>query len=288
MSPTEPRIVERVRALQTWADTERASGRRIALVPTMGALHEGHLSLVRLARGRADRVVVSIFVNPTQFGAGEDLDHYPRDLPGDLAKLARLDVDVVFTPPVAEMYPPGDATSVEVTGPATEGLCGRFRPGHFRGVTTVVSRLLLAAKPHVALFGEKDYQQLVVIRLMARDLRLDVEIVGGPTVREPDGLAMSSRNAYLTDTERGQARALYAGLLEARHLARAGNRGAARLRAAARERIEKEPLLELEYLELVCAETLEPLDRLDRRAVLAAAVRVAGTRLIDNLPLEAP
>ncbi len=287
MSPTEPRLIERVRDLQAWADLERRVGRRIALVPTMGALHEGHLSLVRLARGRADRIVVSIFVNPTQFGPGEDFDRYPCDEAGDRAKLAGLGVDVLFEPRVGDMYPDGNATWVEVKG-AAENLCGPFRPGHFRGVTTVVSRLLLAAKPHVALFGEKDYQQLVLLRRMTRDLRFDVEIVGGPTVREPDGMAMSSRNAYLTDVERRQARALYAGLLDARHLAEAGEQNGERIVAAVRERIEKEPLLEIQYVELACADTLEPLERLDRRAVLAGAILVGQTRLIDNVLLEGP
>jgi pantoate--beta-alanine ligase len=285
MSPTEPRIIERVRDLQAWADSVRASGRRIGLVPTMGSLHEGHLSLVRLARGRADRVVVSIFVNPTQFGPGEDFERYPRDPAGDLAKLARLNVDVVFSPGVTDLYPTGNATWVEVTR-VTEGLCGRFRPGHFRGVTTVVSRLLLAAKPHVALFGEKDYQQLAAIRRMCRDLGFDVEIVAGPTVREPDGLAMSSRNAYLDDEERRQALSLYAGLLDARHLADSGMRSGERIKAAVCERIEKQPLVQLQYVELADAETLEPLGRLDRPAVLAAAIGVGKTRLIDNILLE--
>ena len=175
MSPTRTRVIERVRDLQAWADLERRAGRRIALVPTMGALHEGHLSLVRLARGQADRIVVSIFVNPTQFGPGEGLERYPRDEAGDREKLSGLGVDVVFQPTVADMAPDGSGTWVEVKG-ATDHLCGPFRPGHFRGVTTVVSRLLLAAKPHVALFGEKDYQQLVVLRKMTRDLRFDIEI----------------------------------------------------------------------------------------------------------------
>ena len=286
MSPTEPQIITEVRKLQRWADGIRADGRRIALVPTMGALHEGHLSLVRLAQARADRVVVSIFVNPTQFGPKEDLEHYPRDLAGDLSKLRGRGVDVVFTPNVREMYPEGDATWVEVER-LSEGMCGRHRPGHFRGVTTVVARLFNAARPHVALFGEKDYQQLVLIRRMARDLLFDLEIVAGPTVREPDGLAMSSRNAFLTPEARQQARALNAALHEVRELVRSGELDAERLLAAARNRIEKEPLAEIDYIEIRDAETLEPLGRLDRRAVMGLAVRFAATRLIDNTILEA-
>jgi pantoate--beta-alanine ligase len=217
-SATGPRIVREIRELQRWADGERASGRRIALVPTMGALHEGHLSLVRRARACADRVVASVFVNPTQFGPGEDFDRYPRDLDGDAAKLGRSGCDVVFAPSAGEMYPDGDCTWVEVEG-LTDGLCGRDRPGHFRGVTTVVTRLLNAAKPHIAVFGEKDYQQLVVVRRLVRDLHIDVDIVAAPTVREPDGVAMSSRNALLERSHRAPAR-------------REGARRARRLRGA--------------------------------------------------------
>jgi pantoate--beta-alanine ligase len=286
MNPTEPRIVERVSDLQRWADAERAAGHRIALVPTMGSFHEGHLTLVHLAREQGDRVVVSIFVNPTQFGPSEDYERYPRELEQDLAKLRATSVDVVFTPPVEDMYPEGEATWVEVER-LTDGMCGPFRPGHFRGVTTIVARLLQAAKPHVAVFGEKDYQQLQVIRRMVRDLRIDVEVVAGATVREADGLAMSSRNAYLSRDARAQALALFAGLLEGRDLAGAGERDASRLVARVRDRIEKEPLAHVQYVELRDAGSLEPLSRLDRRAVLAVAVLVDGTRLIDNIILEA-
>jgi len=284
-SPTGPRIIREVRELQRWADGERASGRRIALVPTMGALHEGHLSLVRRARACVDRVVASVFVNPTQFGPGEDFDRYPRDLDGDAAKLGRSGCDVVFAPSAGEMYPDGDCTWVEVEG-LTDGLCGRDRPGHFRGVTTVVTRLLNAAKPHIAIFGEKDYQQLVVIRRLVRDLHIDVDIVAGPTVREPDGVAMSSRNALLERSHREQACALNAALAEARDLYGAGERDATRLMSVARQRVEKEPDARVDYVELRCAETLAPLERIDRPAVLALAVRFGATRLIDNTTLE--
>jgi pantoate--beta-alanine ligase len=285
MSRTEPRIIERVEELQRWADAERAAGRRIALVPTMGALHEGHLSLVLLGRELATRVVVSIFVNPTQFGPSEDFERYPRDLAGDAENLGRIGVDVVFAPPVEEIYPKDDSTWVEVER-VTDGLCGPYRPGHFRGVTTVVARLFHAAKPHVAVFGQKDYQQLQVIRRMTRDLHFDVEIVGGATVREADGLAMSSRNAYLSPEARSQAGAIYAALLEVRSLARAGERDAGRLASRVRERIEKEPLACVQYVEVRDAETLEPLTRVEGRAVVGVAALFGATRLIDNIVLE--
>jgi pantoate--beta-alanine ligase len=286
MNPIDPQIIRTVRELQQWSDGMRRAGRRIALVPTMGALHTGHLSLVRLAHQRADRVIVSIFVNPTQFGPTEDFDRYPRDLPGDVSKLKSVGADVVFAPSVADMYPDGNATWVDVER-LTEGMCGRSRTGHFRGVTTVVARLLNAAKPHVAVFGEKDYQQCAVIQRMVRDLLIDVEIIAAPTVREPDGLAMSSRNAYLRPEARQQAVALNAALHDARQLYRAGIRDARALVHAARRRIRKEPLAEIEYIELCDADTLEPIHEASTRSVLALAVRFEGTRLIDNTVLEA-
>ena len=285
MNPTEPRIICDAQLLQSWADEQRARGKRIALVPTMGALHEGHLSLVRLAGHRADRVVVSIFVNPTQFGPGEDFARYPRDLARDVAKLRSLHVDVVFAPPVDEVYPPGDATRVQVERLA-EGMCGRGRPVHFGGVTTVVARLLNLAKPHIAVFGEKDYQQLQIVRRMVRDLCFDVEVVPGPTVREPDGVALSSRNAYLSAEARQQARALSAALIEVQGLWHGGESDSRCLVAAARRRIEKEPLARVEYVEVRDADTLEELARVDRRAVVGLAVHFEGTRLIDNAVLE--
>jgi pantoate--beta-alanine ligase len=279
-------LIERVAELQAWADGLRAQGRRIALVPTMGALHEGHLSLVRIGLARADRVVASIFVNPTQFGRGEDYAIYPRDLAGDSEKLRRAGCDVVFAPPVSEIYPEGWSTWVEVAGGLGEGMCGRSRPGHFRGVTTVVARLFHAAKPHVAVFGEKDYQQLAVIRRMTRDLLMDVEIVAGPTVREADGLAMSSRNANLSEVEREQARVLNAALCEAGQMLRAGERNAARLVAAARERLAEASLGRIDYVELVDPDTLEPLEKVETRGLLALAVHFSKARLIDNALLE--
>ncbi len=282
MSPTEPLVISEVRALQRWSDEIRRGGRRVGLVPTLGALHEGHLSLVRLARERAERVVVSIFVNPTQFGEDEDLEAYPRDLSGDLAKLAALGVDVVFAPSAAQMYPPGVPPVWVDVEQLTRGLCGRIRPGHFRGVTTVVARLFHAARPDVAVFGQKDYQQLQVVRAMSNALLFGVEIVPGPTVREPDGLAMSSRNAYLDEDSRLQARCLNAALVEARRLFRDGERDAAYFVDVARRRIEKEDAAEIQYVELCDARTLEPLDQIRGPAVLALAVFIDGTRLIDN------
>lgn len=284
-SPTEPRVFERVRELQRWSDAERCAGRRIALVPTMGALHEGHLSLVRIGLQHADRVVASIFVNPTQFGPSEDFDAYPRQVEADVVKLARVGVDALFLPSVGEMYPEGNATWVDVEG-ITGGLCGASRPGHFRGVTTIVSRLFHAAKPHVAVFGEKDFQQLAVIRRMTRDLLFDIEIVPGPTVREPDGLAMSSRNQNLSPEAREQAVCLNAALREARELVRAGVRDAAKLVAAARARIQREPLARIDYVEVVDADSLAAVDRVDDRALMAVAVRFGATRLIDNTILQ--
>jgi pantoate--beta-alanine ligase len=280
------KTIERVAELQAWADGLRAQGRRIALVPTMGALHEGHLSLVRVGLARADCVVASVFVNPTQFGAGEDYAIYPRDLVGDGEKLRRAGCDVLFAPPVSEIYPQGWSTWVEVEGGLGTGLCGRARPGHFRGVTTVVARLFSAAKPHIAVFGEKDYQQVAVIRRMARDLLLDVEIVAAPTVREADGLAMSSRNENLSEAERDQARALNAALAEARQRLRAGERSAARLIEAARQRLAEAPLARIDYVELVDPDTLEPLEKVESRAVMALAVHFSRARLIDNALLE--
>jgi pantoate--beta-alanine ligase len=286
LNHTEPQQIRSASELQRWSDETRAAGRRIALVPTMGALHEGHLSLVQAGYRIADRVVVSIFVNPTQFGPAEDFARYPRDLARDLESLRKVGTDVLYTPSVEEVYPSGDATWVTVER-LTTGLCGRSRPGHFRGVTTVVARLLHAARPHVAIFGEKDYQQLAVIRRMARDLGFGVEIVGAPIVREPDGLAMSSRNEFLSPRARQQATALNAALHEARALVRAGVSDAVTVCATARQRIEKEPLAEIDYVELVDAEKLEPVREVGARSLLALAVRFEGTRLIDNTLLEA-
>lgn len=277
------RTVEEVKA---WAAGLRREGRRLALVPTMGFLHEGHLSLMREGRSRADVVATSIFVNPTQFGPKEDLSRYPRDLSGDLTKCASAGVDVVFAPEDPQaMYPPGYQTYVEVTE-VSQGLCGERRPGHFRGVATIVTQLLCLFRPDVALFGEKDYQQLQVIRALNRDLHLGVDIVGMPTVREPDGLAMSSRNAYLSPEERQRALSLSRGLKAAQALLREGTREAGALVGAVRRELEAAGLRE-DYVGLVDAEHLRPLVTVapGQSARLLVAAFSGATRLIDNLPL---
>ena len=272
--------------VKAWGAALRRDGRTLALVPTMGYLHDGHLSLMREGRRRADGVATSIFVNPTQFGPKEDLARYPRDLEGDLAKCASAGVDVAFAP--AEpgvMYPPGYQTYVEVTE-VSKGLCGERRPGHFRGVATIVTQLLCLFRPDVALFGEKDYQQLQVIKALNRDLHLGVEILGMPTVREPDGLAMSSRNAYLSAEERRRALSLSRGLGAAQALSRAGTTDAAALTEAVRRELRAADLRE-DYVELVDAERLTPLATLQpgQPARLLVAAFCGTTRLIDNQPI---
>jgi len=260
----------------------RAAGKRIAFVPTMGYLHEGHVSLLDEGRRRGDILVLSIFVNPTQFGPKEDLSRYPRDLEGDLGKAQRAGVDVAYVPEAAAMYPDGYQTFVEVEE-LQKGLCGASRPGHFRGVATVVLKLFHAVQPHVALFGRKDYQQLQVLTRMTRDLDLGVEVVGLPIVREPDGLAMSSRNAYLSADERLRALALSRALLAARETFEQGERDAARLVDCARATLHMTPGVRLDYLELRDAESLAELHgRVTRPAVMAVAAFVGSTRLIDN------
>ena len=266
----------------------RARGERVGFVPTMGFLHAGHLSLVRLARTRADRVVASIFVNPKQFGPNEDFARYPRDPEGDAAKLAGAGVDLLFAPPVEELNPPGFSTTVHVAG-VSEGMEGARRPGHFDGVTTVVARLFCLVLPDVAAFGAKDGQQVAVVKRMTRDLGLPIEILVGETVREPDGLAMSSRNAYLTPEERAKAPALSRALLAARLLFELGERDASTLLRAARKALEAEPAIRVDALDLVDAETMAPVaTTITRPAMLAAAVFLGKTRLIDNVRLEPP
>ena len=279
------RVIEQVRAMQAWADKVRREGKRIGLVPTMGCLHEGHLSLIRLARKRTDVVVVSIFVNPTQFGPTEDFEKYPRTFDRDQELVEQAGGEIIFAPGVEEMYPPGFDTSVTVAR-LTKGLCGASRPGHFRGVTTVVTKLLCAAKPHVAVFGQKDFQQAAVIRRMVRDLNLDVEIVTAPIVREADGLAMSSRNAYLSPKERRDARVLFQSLEKAEKMVRDGEREASEIIAAMKTEIEAKPAARIDYVAVVDAETLEPVTHLKGRALVALAVWIGKTRLIDNVVLE--
>ncbi len=258
----------------------------VGLVPTMGALHEGHLSLVRRARTESDHVVVSVFVNPAQFGPQEDLDAYPRDLDRDLRLLEAEGADIVFGPSLEEMYPPGFDEWVEVGGSLTARLEGEFRSGFFRGVTTVVARLFRIVQPQRAYFGEKDAQQLRVVRRMAREQGLPVEIVGLPTVREPDGLAMSSRNAYLSPEERRAALVLPRALALAREVVeRRGVRDVATLKEALESCIGEEPRVRIDYIAVTDHETLDELTVIDRPALLLLAVRVGSTRLIDNVPL---
>jgi pantoate--beta-alanine ligase len=280
-----PRVLRTVSEVKAWGEALRREGRRLALVPTMGYLHEGHLSLMREGRRRADVVATSIFVNPTQFGPKEDLGRYPRDFEGDLAKCASAGVDAVFAPEPGAMYPPGYETYVEVTE-VSKGLCGERRPGHFRGVATIVTQLLCLFRPEVALFGEKDYQQLQVIKALNRDLHLGVEILGMPTVREPDGLAMSSRNAYLSPEERQRALSISRGLASAQALYRSGTREAAALIDAVRREIRAADLRE-DYVELMDAERLTPLATVQpgQPARLLVAAFCGATRLIDNQPV---
>ena len=267
----------------TVADLRAAlvDAKRVGMVPTLGALHEGHISLVREARKHADLVVVSIFVNPAQFAPNEDFDAYPRTLEADLARLAGQ-ADLVFTPTAPEIYPDGHATTISVGGPSA-GLETDFRPHFFSGVATVVAKLLIAAMPEVAVFGEKDYQQLQVIRQMVRDLALPVEIVGAPTLREPDGLALSSRNAYLSPTERNTAGQLNVILKDAIVRARAGDLHAAE--AWAEKALEEAGFNSVDYVAIRDAETLAPVTILARPARILAAAKIGKTRLIDNMPL---
>jgi pantoate--beta-alanine ligase len=274
-------IIRDPAVMRARAEDLRRDGRVIAVVPTMGALHDGHLSLIKLARARADVVILTIFVNPTQFGPNEDLSRYPRDEAGDLAKARPHGVDLAFCPDAAAMYPAGAQTFVEVRELARP-LCGASRPGHFAGVATIVTKLFNLTRPHVAVFGEKDYQQLAIIRRMVRDLDLGIEIVGGPIVREPDNVAMSSRNAYLSPEQRLVARSLSAGLAAAQAAFAAGERDAAALVAQAQAPIEAAPGTRIDYLELRDADALTAITTVQRPAVLAMAVFVGTTRLLDN------
>jgi pantoate--beta-alanine ligase len=280
---SEPLVITDPAAMSAWSEAARARGERIAFVPTMGALHAGHQALLVEGRRIADRLALSIFVNPTQFGPTEDLSRYPRDLAGDLALAASARTDVAFVPEPLAIYPSGFQTFVEVRE-VQKGLCGERRPGHFVGVATVVLKLFNIVRPHFALFGEKDFQQLAVIRRMVGDLAVPVEIVGRPTVRESDGLAMSSRNRYLSPADRQRAAALFGGLSAARALRAAGEVGVEVLLDAARAKIL--PAVDrLDYLELRDADTLTPIARVDSAAVMLVAAFIGGTRLIDNLRL---
>jgi pantoate--beta-alanine ligase len=279
------KVVRTVTALRKAIAAFRKKGETVALVPTMGALHEGHLSLIAAARKRADRVVATIFVNPTQFGPREDLSRYPRPFAADSKALTEAGADLLFAPTVEAMYPPGFATSITVGGVA-EGLDGQFRPGHFVGVASVVAKLLIQAAPDVAIFGEKDFQQLAVIRRMVRDLDLPVRIEGAPTVREADGLAISSRNAYLAPEQRRAATALYRALARAAADVGEGKMSWPEIADAGIRAIRAGGFDRVDYLELRDAVTLEPVENAERPARFLAAAWIGTTRLIDNVPVK--
>jgi pantoate--beta-alanine ligase len=278
-------ILSDPRDMQAVSLAWRKLGQQIALVPTMGYFHEGHLSLMRYGRERGDRLVVSLFVNPTQFGPSEDLDRYPRDLDRDAALAREVGVDVLYTPADADMYPKGYQTYVTVEG-LSQGLCGASRPGHFRGVATVVLKLFHQVLPHLAVFGEKDYQQLAVIKRLAADLDVPVEVVGRPIIREADGLALSSRNTYLSPEERQSALCLFQALTLARDLAASGEDNADKILSKVNQMISSTPHTRLDYAVLVDPDTLHEVNNIQGSARLAVAARVGVTRLIDNLLLE--
>ena len=275
------KIVSDIREMQQLAGHYRQQGKTIGFVPTMGYLHEGHLSLMRRTRPQCDILVVSIFVNPTQFGPNEDFERYPRDFERDERLCREVGVDVVFYPTADAMYPRPYLTYVHVEK-LSETMCGASRPGHFRGVTTVVTKLFNIVQPHIAVFGQKDYQQSLIIRQMVRDLNFDVEIDVAPIVREADGLAMSSRNKYLSPEERQQALVLYRSLTRAEELIREGERNVDTLLQAMQTVISEAPDARIDYIAIVDAETLEPLSTVRHNTVIALAVYIGTTRLIDN------
>ncbi len=275
-------VVRVIKEMQKVSDQLKQEGKKIGLVPTMGYLHDGHLSLVRKVKGLCDVVVVSIFVNPTQFGPGEDFKRYPRDEEGDKAKLEGEAVDFLFIPEASDMYPSGYQAYVDVTE-VSKGLCGDFRPIHFRGVATVVAKLFNIVKPDMAIFGEKDYQQLLVIKRMVEDLNFDIKIIPGILIREGDGIAMSSRNAYLSPEERRRALILYCSLLKGKDLFQSGERKASALIRTVKESIASADGVSLQYVEVRDAETLEKIDSVSRPAVIALAAIVGSVRLIDNI-----
>jgi len=279
------RIVRETRAMQQAAESARHSSKTLGLVPTMGFFHEGHLSLMRRARAECDLVIVTLFVNPTQFAPNEDLSGYPRDFETDCRLAEAEGVDLMYAPANAEVYAPDHATFVDVERLATT-LCGASRPGHFRGVATVVAKLFNICKPHKAYFGMKDYQQLRIIEAMVKDLNFDLDIVRCPIVREPDGVAMSSRNSYLSADERRAAVVLRRSLIHAEESFRAGERDAEKLKSKVRAEIGIEPLAQPDYIELVDADDLQPRIIIERDSVLAVAVRFGKARLIDNLYLQ--
>jgi len=278
-------IIERTTQMQEICRQIRASGKTIAFVPTMGFLHDGHLELLRQGRRLADVLILSIFVNPTQFGPAEDFAQYPRDMEGDLKKAESAGTDYVFSPPVGEMYPYGFQTKIIVER-VPEHLCGLSRPGHFEGVATVVAKFFNITMPRMALFGEKDFQQLSVIRRMATDLNMDIEIVGVPTVREPDGLAMSSRNKYLSPEERKSALCLKKSIDFALEMIKNGERDAEKIKDAVQKMIQSYPFTDIDYIAICDPLTLDDIGVINEKALLALAVRVGRTRLIDNQQID--
>ncbi len=276
------KIITTINEMRSFSESHRMRGRKLGFVPTMGFLHEGHLSLMRRARQENDILVASVFVNPTQFGPSEDLDRYPRDAEGDRAKCEASGVDALFMPQALELYPEKPVVFVAVEG-VSEVLEGALRPGHFRGVATIVAKLFNIVKPHRAYFGQKDFQQCVVIKRMVAGLNLDVEVSVLPTVREQDGLAMSSRNSYLNEAERRAAAVIWRALSEGERLFRTGQRDVALLQSAVRGVLTQEPGLPIDYVELVDPDSLLPTAVVESRTVILVAVRVGRTRLIDNL-----
>jgi pantoate--beta-alanine ligase len=279
------KIIRTIAEMKEYSGEVRAAGKVLGFVPTMGYLHEGHLTLMRESGKKSDVTVASIFVNPLQFGQGEDYEEYPRDLTRDAALAEEAGVSAVFAPTAAEMYPRGYNTFVDVAG-VTGPLCGRSRPGHFRGVTTVVNKLFNIVRPHYAFFGQKDAQQVLVIRKMALDLNMNLEIVVVPTVREADGLAMSSRNVYLNPAERQAATVLFRSLAKARELVEHGERDPETVKEAVKKMITGEPLAKIDYVELLSMPDLTASSRLADQSLLALAVFFGKTRLIDNTVLE--
>jgi pantoate--beta-alanine ligase len=278
------KIYDTIKAMRAASREQRSAGKRLGLVPTMGALHDGHLSLIRAAKAQCDQVAVSLFVNPLQFGLREDLTKYPRDLARDRELLENEDVNFLFAPGVEEMYPAGAVTYVTVEG-LSDKLCGRSRPGHFRGVTTVVSKLFNIVEPDLAFFGQKDAAQVAIVQRMVRDLNIPVQIVTCPIKREADGLAMSSRNAYLDPQQRKSAPVLYRSLVEVQKTFDRGEHKTDRLIAAGKRAFTENPAMRLDYLEIVDPETLDPVDVVSGRALVAIAAFLGNTRLIDNVVL---
>lgn len=278
-------VIGSIQEMQSLSNKLRSEGKRIAFVPTMGFLHDGHLSLMREAKKHADSLVISIFVNPAQFGPNEDLDSYPRALENDLAKAKEVGVDVVFTPTNDQIYPDGYETYVQLET-LPNHLCGLSRPVFFKGITTVVTKLFNIIKPHVAVFGEKDFQQLAIIRRMVKDLNMDIEIIRGALIREADGLAMSSRNAYLTEDQRQEALRLSQALAKAREMVAGGETDPSAIRAMAEAHLTGCPMIRIDYISLCDPETLEEVTAITAPTLMALAVMMGTTRLIDNWVLR--